>query len=574
MTMAMQGCVNRDGSFVTLPKLSIAAKLYAIFAALAMTTVALSLVAVHNARTHARLTAEFESANIGTWNVERVTGLIYAVQAAARGVVMSPDFGTAGPYLADLGNANNAIDKVFTDWQRGVRAADSKVFKQFSIRLSAFQNFAPELARIAQESGPRAARDWADKNFPSDTRNELTQDLDVLRQEYTDRARQTYLQIGQGIRETAIYLSVLAVLAMLLAVAGALIIARNVARPLAAITRVTGAVADGDAAVTVPFTERHDEIGALARSIGVFQEVMGRNAELNRTVTDEANSRLDRQQQVSVEITRFSSDVEATLSELGRICDQMLAASTQLSGAADDAAAKTARAAEASTEASGNVSDIASAADELSASVNEIDRQVAMSNAIVGRAVNEAGRTNLAVKELGEAAGRIGDVIKLITDIAEQTNLLALNATIEAARAGEAGRGFAVVAGEVKELAGQTSRATEEIGAQIADMQRATTRSIEAITAIETIIREIGDISGAIAAAVTEQGAATQEIARSVETAAQRTADTAHEVNLVGTATDDTRASATAVKSVADDLGNVAGRIRSQVDQFFERLSA
>jgi methyl-accepting chemotaxis protein len=193
-----------DGLLVTLPKLSIAAKLYAIFAALAMTTVALSLVAVHNARTHARLTAQFESANTGTRNVERVTGLIYAVQSAARGVVMSPDFKAAGPYLADLGNANNAIDTMFTDWQRGVRANDSKVFKQFSIRLSAFQNFAPELARIAQESGPQAAREWVDKNFPSDTRNELTQDLDALRKEYTERAQQTYLQIGQGIQQTAI----------------------------------------------------------------------------------------------------------------------------------------------------------------------------------------------------------------------------------------------------------------------------------------------------------------------------------------------------------------------------------
>ena len=557
-----------------MPKLSIAAKLYAIFASLAITTVALSAVAVVNARSHAALTDEFESSNNGTWNVERISGLIYAVQAAARGVAMSPDLKAAGPYLEDLGNANNAIDLVIPDWQRGVRAEDKPYFHQFSISLSAFQNFAPELARIAQVSGPQAAHDWAEKNFPADTKNDLTQALDALRKHYAARAKQTYDQINKGIDNTAMLLSLLAALAVALAAVGALVISRGVARPLVDITRVTEAVAAGDSAVAVPFSERKDEIGALARSIGVFQQAVRSNEKLTRTVRSDAQTRTQRQEQMSREIARFSAEVEATLAELGRISDQMLAASSQLANAADAASAKTASAATASTEASSNVRDIASAADELSASVNEIDRQVAQSNAIATKAVNEAGRTNIAVKELDEAAARIGDVVKLITDIAEQTNLLALNATIEAARAGEAGRGFAVVAGEVKALAGQTSRATEEIAAQIAGMQRATVRSIEAITAIEAIIREIGDITGAIAAAVTEQGAATAEIARSVEIAAKRTVETAEEVSLVGTATDDTRASAGVVKTVADDLGSVAGRIRGQVDAFFERLSA
>jgi len=567
-------CLNGDGSAVTLPKLSIAAKLYVIFALMTAITLALSTVAVHNARQHAALTDEFESANNGSLNVEKVNGLIFAVQSAARGVAMSSNMKAAAPYLSDLNKFNNAIDAVIAVWQTTVRTEDSKYFSEFSIRLSEFQNFAPELARIASESGPAAVRDWTEKNFPADTRNQLTRDLEALSEHYVERARQTYAKMNDGIASTGVQLSLLAAFAVMLAVFGALIISRNVARPIGDITRVTAAVAAGQADVTVPFADRRDEIGALARSIAVFQRAMRHNEELNRTVVEDAEARTHRQELMSSEISRFSADVEATLAELGRISDQMLAASTQLGGVADDASSKTARAATASAEASGNVRDIASAADELSASVNEIDRQVAQSTAIATKAVNEAGRTNLAVKELDEAAARIGDVVKLITDIAEQTNLLALNATIEAARAGEAGRGFAVVAGEVKALAGQTSRATEEISAQIAGMQRATARSIEAITAIEAIIREIGEISNTIAAAVTEQGAATQEIARSVETAAKRTVETADEVTRVGSATEETRASAGAVKTVADDLGNVAGRIRAQVDQFFARLSA
>jgi methyl-accepting chemotaxis protein len=178
------------------------------------------------------------------------------------------------------------------------------------------------------------------------------------------------------------------------------------------------------------------------------------------------------------------------------------------------------------------------------------------------------------VQELSEAAKRIGDVVRLITDIAEQTNLLALNATIEAARAGDVGRGFAVVAGEVKTLAGQTAKATEDIAKQIADMQHATESSIAAIEAIERTIRDIGSISGAIAAAVTEQGAATQEIARSVDVAAQRTTETAQEVSRVGEATDNTRTNVAMVRSVAEDLGAVAHRIRGQIDAFSHSLRA
>jgi len=559
---------------VRLPHLSIATKLYAIFALLATLTVGLAGVAVYNAHRHEALTDDFESAYAGALNVQRIDALIYAVVMESRGIYMSPDVKTAKVYGEGLLAFNDRIAQVMKEWRGAVRAEDAALFEPFALRLQQFQDFRRELVRLGVEVGPPAGREWGDNDANRAVRKALNVDIEALGEHYAKRARKIYAMIDQGIDHTAWLMTLLAAAAALLAAFGAVIIWGAIARPLASVTSVTQAVAAGQSDVAVPYRERGDEVGALARSIAVFQDAMRHNKELSRTVTDEAQGRARRQEQMSAEIARFSADIEATLAELATISDQMRSASGALASAADKASERTAGAAAASSDASTNVRDIASAADELATSVNEIDRQVAQSNAISVKAVSEAESTNAAVKELNEAAGRIGDVVKLITDIAEQTNLLALNATIEAARAGDAGRGFAIVASEVKALAGQTAKATEDIAAQITGMQNATSRSIQALGAIERTIREIGTISSTIAAAVTEQGAATQEIARSVETAARRTTDTAAEVERVGEATDATRTNAAAVKSVAGDLGKVATRIRGQVDAFFEKLKA
>jgi methyl-accepting chemotaxis protein len=559
---------------MNLAKLSIAAKLYAIFALLATVMVALAALAIFNAERHVALTKEFESAFVGAENVERINSLIYAAVMESRGIYMSPDIDTAKKFADGLTRFNEQIGNVVGEWQKSVRPEDADVFAAFAARVQQFQDFRRELARRGTEISPASGREWGDNDTNRTVRTALTNDLDTLGKLYAKRSRDIYAQIASDTGTSALEMMVLGAMALMLAISGALVIHRSVARPLAAVTGVTEAVARGDDVRGVPYSDRGDEIGALARSIAVFQDAMRRNVELNKTVVSDAEARTRRQDRIAAEIAGFGTEIEASLSELGRLFEHMLAASSQLTEVADLASTKTAGAAAASNEAFANVRDIASAAEELAVSVTEIDRQVAQSNAITSKAVSEAARSNDAVRELDEAGRRIGDVIKLITDIASQTNLLALNATIEAARAGEAGRGFAVVAGEVKALSSQTAKATDEIGAQIAAMQGATRRSIEALAGIERTIGDIGKISGAIATAVTEQGAASQEMARSIEVAAHRTNDAAAEVERVGAATQDTRASAASVKTLADDLAAAAANIRAQVDQFFGKLNA
>ena len=557
-----------------LSHLSIAAKLYAICALLATLTIALAAIAAWNGHRHAALISEFESAYRGGQQVGRINGLIYAALMETRGIYLAADDAAAKKYAAGLADVNNRFGEMMRDWERYLRADDSARFQELSGRVRIFRDYRGKLATEVSQDGVKAARKWMQFDDHDTAHEVLGRDLRELSAIYSRRADLTYKEVEEMMQRSAWLLTALGVFAVLLAAAGIFTIRQSVAQPLARIARLTERVAAGELQQAVPYVLRRDEVGALARSIEIFQDAMRRNETLGRTVREDSEGRARRQEVMAAEIARFGSEIEATLAELAAISEQMRSASGALAMAADNAAHRTTGAAEASDDASANVRDIASAAEQLSMSVNEIERQIAQSHTIAAKAVDEAESTNAAVRALNEAAGRIGDVVSLITDIAEQTNLLALNATIEAARAGEAGRGFAIVASEVKALAGQTAKATEDIAAQVGGMQKATTRSIAALGDIERTIRDISAISNTIAAAVTEQGAATQEIARSVEVAARRTTDTASEVGRVGEATDATRSNAAAVKSVAENLGTVAARVRAQVDKFFETLRA
>ena len=270
----------------------------------------------------------------------------------------------------------------------------------------------------------------------------------------------------------------------------------------------------------------------------------------------------------------FEANIGAQVKALVSTAADMRTTSKGMSTTAEHASTEAGSVSAAVEQAEGNVRMVAAATEELSSSISEIERQVTQSTEIAGRAVEDAERTNVTVHGLSEAAQKIGDVINLISDIASQTNLLALNATIEAARAGDAGKGFAVVASEVKSLASQTGKATEDISAQVAAMQAATSQVVDAIRNIGGTISQMSEIATAIATAVEQQGSATQEISRNVHATATGTGQMASTIGGVTRAAGETGAAAGRVLGLAQELGTQTETLRANVDGFVAKIRA
>jgi methyl-accepting chemotaxis protein len=416
----------------------------------------------------------------------------------------------------------------------------------------------------------------------------------------------------------------LVILALVLAFAafGFFVTVSRITRPMAAMTGAMGRLANKDWSTEVPALDRVDEIGQMAKAVQVFkdggienerlqkeaeetrirqaaqdeeqrrlkeeaakaeerrereaEEAQRKAAEAQKAAEERAKAEAERQRKAEMQALAdgFEATVKAVVETVSSSASEMQSSSTSMSATAEETSRQATAVAAASEEASANVQTVASASEELSSTIQEITRQVAESTRMTRSAVDQAKATGETVDGLAQAASKIGDVVKLITDIASQTNLLALNATIEAARAGEAGKGFAVVASEVKSLANQTAKATDEIAQQIQSVQTATGEAVQAIQGIGKTIEQVSEIATTIASAMEQQGAATKEISRNVQQAAAGTQEVSKNIVSVTQASGEVGSAATQMNGAASELARQAETLSSEVDRFIQKVRA
>lgn len=465
-----------------------------------------------------------------------------------------------------IAETNEYFEKI--DWN--VAGIDSATAKEIKEDLKAYDSGYDSLASVVTADLSMSIMFLNNCNSKFDSINEalgqVSKKLAVMDDGLQDRVKQQ-MEFALVTVLGCVGASVL----LLLLVGGYL--GRAIAKPVQAITEVMHALANGDLRIAVPYTSHTDEIGKMANAVMVFKE----NAEqMEHLKTEQAAMERKAAEQKKQALESLAKGFEDSV---GRIVGSVASAATELQANAknltttsDQTNQLSITVATATEEASANVQTVAAAAEELSASIGEISHQADESMQVAVSAVEEVKRTDATVSSLSEAATQIGDVVKLIQSIAEQTNLLALNATIEAARAGEAGKGFAVVASEVKNLAAQTTRATEEISSKIQTVQTVSAEAVDAIRAIGQTIERISEVAGIISSAVQQQNAATREISSNVQKAYTGTTQVSNDIANVTQAATESRQAAGQVLQASSQLSEQSERLDKEIQTFLAGL--
>jgi len=381
-------------------------------------------------------------------------------------------------------------------------------------------------------------------------------------------------QVETASRSNALAI-IMAIITIIASVSVPVFAKRSLFAPQAKLMQAMESLAGGNIDIDVPFINRHDEIGAMARTLQVFK----RGLEERKRLTEESDrqkkmTEAERRKAMTGMADNFEKMAGAVVAAIGKSAVELQKTARVMQQSAQETSAQSNTVAAASEQATSNVQTVASATEELSASVREIQARMESSGQMVAEAASQASATNGKVRDLTAAAEKIGAIVNLINDIAAQTNLLALNATIEAARAGDAGKGFAVVASEVKNLAGQTAKATDEIAAQVKSIQEATGASAAAIEGITQMIYSVRQESSDVSAAIGQQGAATQEIARNVAEAAAGTREVSGSIISVSEAAQRTGSAAAQVLSAAEELAKNGQTLENQVAAFLREVRA